>query len=169
MCAAMPPCSAIAAATRSEGAPSAAIGRYCRLTRVPQSWENGEMLDPGVTRSRPAPGMSAVSGSARLVVEREAEAIVAALRRVRMSGSAHGTPHGRPREQVPRACVVTVFAPSRCEKHSVTLLRQYNMCFLLAAMVVCGCQPPRCRLAGKQGGSHARPNHALLCESLCCT
>jgi len=59
-----------------------------------------------------------------LVVEREAEAIVAALRRVRMSGSAHGTPHGRPREPIPRVRVVTVFVPSRCEKHSVTLLGQ---------------------------------------------
>ena len=166
MCSAMLPCSAIAAAIRSEGVPSAAICRYCRLTRVPQSWENGKMLEPGGPRSRPAPGISAVPGSAWLVDEREAEAIVAALKRVRMSGSAHGTPHGRPRGQVR---VVTVFVPSRCEKHSVTLLRQCNMCLLLAAMVVCGCQPPRCGLAGKQGGSHVRPNHALLCESLGCT
>jgi len=99
------------------------------------------MLEPGGPRSRPAPGISAVPGSARLVVEREAEAIVAALKRVRMSGSAHGTPHGRPRGQVPRVRVVTVFVPSRCEMHSVTLLRKCNMCLSLAAMVVRGCQP----------------------------
>ena len=67
------------------------------------------MLDPGGTRSRPAPGLSAVPGSARLVVERGAEAIVAALTRVRMSGFVHGTPHGRPRGQGPRVGVVTVF------------------------------------------------------------
>jgi len=84
------------------------------------------MLDPGGTRSRPAPGMSAVSGSALLVVEREAEAIVASLRRVRMSGSAHGTPHGRPPEQVPRVRVVTVFVPSRCEKHSVEAMQHVS-------------------------------------------
>jgi len=73
------------------------------------------MLDPGGTRSRPAPGLSAVPGSARLVVERGAGAIDAALRRVRMSGSAHGTPHGRPRGQGPRVGVVTVLVLSRPE------------------------------------------------------
>jgi len=165
----MPPCSPIAAATRSDGVPSATIGRYCRLTRVPQSLENGVMLDPGGTRSRPAPGMSAVPGSSRLVVEREAEAIFAALRRVRMSGSAHGTPHGGPRGQVPRVRVVTVCVPCRCEKHSVTILRQCNLCLFLASMVFGGCQPPRCELVGKQRGSHVRRNHALLSESLGCT
>jgi len=102
------------------------------------------MLEPGGTRSRPAPGIPAVPGSAWLVVEREAEAIVTALKPERLCGSVHGTPHGRPRGQVPRVRVVTVLVPSRCEKHSVTLLRQCNMCPLLAAMVVRGCQPPRC-------------------------
>jgi len=43
------------------------------------------MLDPGGTKSRSAPGMSTVPGSARSIVKREAEAIVAAFRRVRMS------------------------------------------------------------------------------------
>ena len=56
-----------------------------------------------------------------------------------------------------------------CKKPSVILLRQCNMYLLLAAMIVCGTQPPRCGLAGKQGGSHVRPNHALLCESSGCT
>jgi len=127
------------------------------------------MLDPEGSRSRSTPGMSAVPGSSRSVVERYAEEIVTALKRVRMSDFAYGTPHGGPRGQVPRVRVVTVFVPSRCETHSVKLLRQCNMSLLLAAMVVCGCQPSRCGLAGKQGGSHVRPNHALLSESLGCT
>jgi len=127
------------------------------------------MLDPGGTRLRPAPGMSPVPGSSRLVVERVAEAKFAALSRVRMSGSAHGTSHGGPRGQVPRVRDVTLFVRSRCEKHSVTILRQCNMRLLLSSMVVRGCQPPRCGLAGKQGESHVRPNHALLSESLGCT